>query len=85
MFSTEAFKKWAKKNVILVEVDSPKKTALPDDLQKQNDALARKFQVGGRPTVLFLDADEKVIGKKVGYKPGSGPDAWIEDASNKIK
>jgi protein disulfide-isomerase len=85
VFSTDTFKKWAKKNVILVEVDSPRRTKLPDDVQKQNEELARKFQVRGRPTILFLDASEKVIGKKVGYRAGSGPDAWIEDASNQIK
>ena len=28
------FKAWAKKNVILVEVDSPKKTQLPADLMR---------------------------------------------------
>ena len=83
MFSTEQFKAWAKKNVILVEVDFPRKTQLPDKLKQQNEALKTKFQIRGFPTILFLDANEKVIGKS-GYRPG-GPDPWLKDAADQIK
>lgn len=83
MFSTPTFLDWAKKNVILVSIDSPRKTQLPPELKKQNEALKTKFQIRGFPTVLFLDANEKQVGKS-GYKPG-GPDAWIADAAKQIK
>lgn len=83
MFSTDEFKKWAKKNVILVEVDFPHQTQLPDDVKKQNEALKTKFQIRGFPTILFLDANEKVIYRS-GYKKG-GPDAWTKDAERGIK
>jgi protein disulfide-isomerase len=83
VFSTDTFKAWAKKNVILVEVDSPRRTQLPDDLKKQNEELKRKFSIRGFPTILFLDGNEKVIGKS-GYRPG-GPKKWIEDAAKQIK
>jgi protein disulfide-isomerase len=83
VFSTDKFKAWAKKNVILVEVDFPRKTQLPDALKQQNEALKSKFSIRGFPTILFLDANEKVI-EKSGYFPG-GPDHWIEDATKKIK
>ena len=83
MFSTQQFKDWAKKNVILVEVDSPRKSKLPDKLQKQNDELKRRFSITGFPTVLFLDAQGKEIGRS-GYKPG-GPAPWLKDASKQIK
>ena len=83
MFSTPTFLTWAKKNVILVSIDSPRKTQLPVELKKQNDMLKQKFQIRGFPTVLFLDANEKQVGKS-GYKPG-GPEKWIEDAAKQIK
>jgi len=83
VFSTPAFLAWAKKNVILVEIDSPRKTQLEPQLKAQNEELKRKFQIRGFPTVLFLDANEKQVGRS-GYKPG-GPEKWIEDASNQIK
>lgn len=83
MFSTPQFKDWAKKNVILVEVDFPRKTQLPDKVKKQNDELKRRFSISGFPTVLFLDAQEKVIGRS-GYRPG-GPAPWLKDANKQIK
>ena len=83
MFSTQEFKDWAKKNVILVEVDFPRKTQLPDKVKKQNNELKRRFSISGFPTVLFLDAQEKVIGRS-GYKRG-GAESWVKDASNQIK
>ena len=83
MFSTESFKAWAKKNVILVEIDFPKRTKLPEKLAKQNEKLKNQFGISGFPTVLFLDANEKRLGKS-GYRPG-GPAPWIKDATKQIK
>ena len=83
MFSTQQFKDWAKKNVILVEVDFPRKTQLPAELKKQNDDLKRRFGIRGYPTILFLDAQEKKLGKS-GYRAG-GVEPWLKDASSQIK
>ena len=83
MFSTPTFLDWAKKNVILVSIDSPRKTQLAPELKKQNDALKRQFKITGFPTVLFLDAKEKKLGK-YGYNPG-GPDKWIKVAESRMK
>ncbi len=74
---------WAKKHVILVSIDSPRRKELPAPLKKQNDKLKQKFQISGFPTVLFLDYSEKILGRS-GYKPG-GPEKWIEDAAKQIK
>jgi protein disulfide-isomerase len=83
VFSTESFKKWAAKNVILVEVDFPRRTELPSDLKRQNEELKNRFSIRGFPTILFLDSKEKVIGRS-GYKPG-GVESWIKDAERQIK
>jgi protein disulfide-isomerase len=82
VFSKAAFKKWAKSNVILVKIDSPRKK-IAAKLKKQNDDLVKKYQVSGFPTILFIDSDGKVVGKS-GYIKG-GPSAWTQNADNIIK
>ena len=59
-YSQKDFQSWAEKNVILLELDFPRRTKLPQEIQEQNAALQNAFQVRGYPTVwLFhLDKDE---------------------------
>jgi len=83
VFDTDDFKKWAKDNVILLELDFPRKSSQDEKLKEQNKKLMTKYNVRGFPTILFLDAEGKVIGKS-GYKAG-GPATWTEDASKIIK
>ncbi len=83
VFETPEFKKWSAKSVILLELDYPRTFTLPDDLKKQNEMLKQKYQIRGYPTVLFLDANEKILAR-TGYVKG-GPEAWIKDAETKLK
>jgi protein disulfide-isomerase len=39
VFQTPFFTQWAKENVILVELDFPRKKQLPDELRKQNQTM----------------------------------------------
>lgn len=55
VFNTEAFKNWAKKNVVLLEVDFPRRFKLPDNIAQQNAGLQQAFQVRGYPTVWVFD------------------------------
>jgi len=88
VFFLPEFKKWATKNVILVELDFPKRTPIAPELLKQNRGLAKEFGVRGYPTVWFATfdlEDEKLKVNKLGsqgYVRG-GPSAWIAGA-NKI-
>jgi len=68
---------FADQNYIQVAIDFPHHTPLADDLKQQNDALGQQFNVHGYPTLLVLYADGNELGRQVGYKPGSGPDAVI--------
>ncbi|MFY7728692.1 MAG: thioredoxin family protein [Flavobacterium sp.] len=64
-FITEAANKW-----VLLRADFPKKKehALPAEQQKQNDALAEKYnREGNFPLVVVLDQNGKVLGK-TGFK-----------------
>jgi protein disulfide-isomerase len=84
------FKEWATKNVILVELDFPKRTPISDDLKKQNRELANMFNVRGYPSVWLVTptiADGKVNFNKLGsqgYVRG-GPTAWIAGANKILK
>jgi len=76
VFDTPEFKKWAKNNIIPIELDSPRNNR---DAHKD---LETKYNVGGYPTVVFLDVNQNVIGKS-GYNPG-GASSWISDAESKL-
>lgn len=79
----KAFKEYAAKNLVLLELDYPMNKEQSEDLKKQNQELSEKYAIQGFPTVIFLDAEGKELGRHVGYLPG-GPDAmisWIEQVS----
>jgi len=54
VFQTEEFKKWAKENVILLELDFPRRKKLEPNLEATNNELQNIFQVRGFPTVWIF-------------------------------
>lgn len=90
VFKTQTFIDWAAKNVVLLELDYPRKKQLPEELQAQNSSLQQAFKVSGYPTLwvfnLNFDEETKQFGiaalGKTGYVAG-GADAWIKQ-TNKI-
>ena len=74
VFSKQAFIEYASTNLVAVEVDFPQIKPL-DEAQKQaNDALAKKYNIEGYPTLIFLNGDGKKVGE-LGYE--STPKALI--------
>jgi len=61
ILSQPQFKDYANKNLILVEVDFPRRKALSVETQKQNQELAAKYEVEGFPTVVLLNGDGKTL------------------------
>ena len=57
VFDTEVFQNWAKKNVVLLELDYPRRTPQAPEIQEQNRQLQQTFRgiVRGYPTVLVFD------------------------------
>ena len=55
VFSTPEFAEYAKKHLVLVEVDFPRRKPLGEDQQRANKALAQKYGVRGYPTLILLD------------------------------
>ncbi len=91
VFKTEEFTKWAKENVILVELDFPKRTPQDESIKMQNAQLQQIFQVRGYPTVWLVNPEKTAEGKvnlsalgSTGYVAG-GPEKWLESANNIMK
>ena len=59
VFDTEVFQQWAAENVILFELDYPRRTAQDPEIRKQNQELQQTFRgvVRGYPTVLIFDIE----------------------------
>ena len=90
VFRTPEFTKWANENVVLVELDYPRKTPQTPEIVKQNQELQQAFAVQGYPKIWFVNAtkkDGKVNFEKLGesgYMAG-GPSVWINSANEIIK
>src|SRR6202040_3071968 len=55
VLSSPEFEKFAKDNLVLVEVDFPRSKAQTEELKKANEKLSEKFKIEGYPTVIVLD------------------------------
>jgi len=73
---TTAFKQYADKNLILVEVDFPQNKPQADAVKSQNQQLQQKYKIDGYPCFVLVDKDGKKLGMQDGYLEG-GPDAFI--------
>jgi len=67
VLSSPEFTDYAKKNLVLVDVDFPRHKELPKAQKEANEALAQKFGVEGFPTVVVLNSEGKEIKKSAGY------------------
>lgn len=69
IFQQDAFVEFAKKNLVLVEIDFPRAKAQSAELKKANQALSKQYGIEGFPTVLVFDSQGKQMGK-LGYLAG---------------
>ena len=76
VFTTKEFADYAKDNLVMVEVDFPRRKQLSDDQKKANEKLQSKYGAEGFPTIVVLNSEGKQVWKQVGYMQG-GPKAWI--------
>ena len=77
VFLKPDFEEYAKVNLVLVEIDFPKRKALPDALQKANHKLAEQFEVQGYPTLIVLNGQGTKLGR-VSYGSG-GAKSFLAD------
>ena len=79
VFSKAEFDGYARKNLVLVEVDFPQRKAQSEAQRRANMALAQRFSVEGYPTLVVLDNSGKELGR-LGYESG-GPKAFLAKLS----
>ena len=72
VFESDEFTAFAEKNLELIRADFPrlKKNQLSKEQQQKNDALAEKYNNGGKfPLTLLLDEHGKILKEWEGYQP----------------
>ena len=97
VFAKQSFIDWAKKNVVLVELDFPRKKQLTQELTQQNMGLQQALQVQGYPTIWLLyltkNKDDKnfsistlgSLGYPRGAEPGKEEVQFLNEADAILK
>jgi thioredoxin-related protein len=67
VLTSSDFTKFAKENLVLVELDFPRSKPQSDEVKAANKELSKKYGIRGYPTIIVLDAEGKEIFRKVGY------------------
>jgi thioredoxin-related protein len=62
VFSQPEFAKYAKENLVLVEVDFPRRKEQTAELKKANQALQEKYKIEGYPTLIVLNGNGDQVG-----------------------
>lgn len=70
VLDTSEFKEYAAKNLVLVEIDFPRKKVQSTEVKDTNKALGTRYKVSEYPTIVVLNKDGKEIGRQTGYAPG---------------
>ena len=88
VFNFPEFEIWSRDNVVLVELDFPRRKTIDPKILNQNRELARMFGVSGYPTIWFVNPQRLDSNKlnfiklgKLGYLAG-GTNKWISSAEN---
>jgi thioredoxin-related protein len=83
VFLRPEFEGYAKSNLVLLEVDFPKRKPLPAAVQQQNQKLAEQFQVRAYPTLIVLNAQGTKLGR-ISYGTG-GPKTFLAELEKLIR
>lgn len=83
IFESAAFDQYAASNLVLVKADFPRlrRNQLPAEQMKINDALAEKYNPGGKfPYTLILDETGKVLKTWEGL-PNLSPEQFVAEVN----
>jgi protein disulfide-isomerase len=83
VFAKPEFAAYAKKNLVLVQLDFPQQKEQSAELKAANKALGEKYNISGYPTLIVIKPDGAILWQQVGYMEG-GPAAFIAEL-NKAK
>ncbi|NLO12187.1 MAG: thioredoxin family protein [Candidatus Cloacimonetes bacterium] len=76
VFSQKEFLDYAKENLVLLNLDFPRRTKLPQEQAEKNQELMQMFGIQGFPTVIVLSSQGEILGR-TGYQYG-GPQKYVE-------
>lgn len=76
ILSRPQFQEYASKNLVLMEVDFPRRKEQSHEIKMQNQRLARQYDIQGFPTILVLDGEGQTVWRYDGYF-SEGPEAFI--------
>ena len=76
VFNTPEFAAFAEANLVLLEVDFPRRKAQTQQQRAQNLALQNRFGIEGYPTIIVASSEGKPLAS-LGYQPG-GPNVFID-------
>ena len=83
VFSKPEFAKFAKDNLVLVEVDFPHGKKQSAELKKANEELQKKYKISGFPTMVVLNGEGKELGELEGYMDSKAFISRLEDLKKK--
>ncbi len=76
VFNTYEFKRFARENLVCVELDFPRRKRLPRNIQEQNEELKNQYGIRGFPTIIILSPQGRVVAR-TGYREG-GATKYVE-------
>lgn len=76
VFSKPVFKNYAGNNLILLELDFPRRKPQLPKIKKQNNNLAKKYRIRGFPTITLINEKGDLIAT-TGYRRG-GSAKYVE-------
>jgi len=83
VFDQPEFQEYAKKHLVMLELDFPRKKELPAKEKEQNEKLSEEYKIEGFPTILLMNARGKELGR-TGYQEG-GPAKYVEHLKELLK
>lgn len=83
VFDKPEFQEYAKKHLVMLEVDFPRQKKLPAIEKEQNEKLSTQFKVEGYPTIILMDATGKEVAR-TGYQEG-GPEKYVQHLKGLLK
>ncbi len=75
ILGTPEFRDFARESLVLVKLDFPRRSQLPDHVRAQNSRLQQQYGIEGYPTVVVLNDAGTEIGR-LGYQRG-GPTPFM--------
>lgn len=87
VFSQEAWKQYAKDELVLVTLDFPKKdpSIVPEKYRERNAELQEQLEIKGFPTYVLLDSDGKTELGRLGASRNSTPESFIEQLKGALR